>query len=138
METNFAVQRITEDNPTLSTFTVENFNDAKEFYNAVMNCDQKLSSKINEVIKIKNVFMTMAEVDSNNPDGEPAGKVKTVRTVIMTDTGECFMAHSEGIAKSLYNLFTIFGYPDCWEEPIAVRVKQIETNKGRYFKLEVV
>ena len=110
---------------------LNSFEDRKAFFNAVQNPTSKVSDYINKRITIQDVYMEKAEYTDDN------GVTQGVKTVIITPEGEGILANSMGIAKALYGIFDIFGMPSSWNEPMTVEVKQVETPKGRYFKLEV-
>ena len=127
----YGIQRISNDNESLCTMELNSFEDRKAFFNAVQNPTSKVSDYINKRITIQDVYMEKAEYTDDN------GVTQGVKTVIITPEGEGILANSMGIAKALYGIFDIFGMPSSWNEPMTVEVKQVETPKGRYFKLEV-
>lgn len=123
---------VSESNPVFCTMQVQSTADRKVLYNAVTNPTAKVSDFINKNIQIANVHLERAEF---NEDGVITDGVKTI---IITPDGQGIIAHSNGIAKSLRNIFDIFGMPNEWDEPLEVCVRQIETPNGRYFNLEVI
>lgn len=128
----YGVQRIDEVNQSICTMNVETKQEKVAFYNATQNPTSKVSEYINQEIVIKDVYMERAEYEDDH------GMVTNgVKTIIITPDGEGIMANSNGVAKSLYSIFDIFGMPAEWEEPLTVVVRQIEVPNGRYFKLEV-
>lgn len=127
----YGIQRISNDNESICTMELNSFEDRKAFFNAVQNPTSKVSDYINKRITIQDVYMEKAEYTDDN------GVTQGVKTVIITPEGEGILANSMGIAKALYGIFDIFGMPSSWNEPMTVEVKQVETPKGRYFKLEV-
>ena len=130
---NNAIVRIDKaENQSICTMKRDTFEQKKTFINAVQNPDSKVADYINNEITIKDVYMEKAFYE----DGED-GMTEGVKTILITPEGKGILANSIGIAKSIFALFDVFGMPDEWEEPITVIVRQIETNKGRYFKLEV-
>lgn len=140
----YAMQKISESNPMFTTMRVETKQEKARFYNVVQNPTHKMSEYINKEIKIADVYMErviLEREDEVELDGEKTKverSLPAVKTVIITPEGEGILAHSTGIAESLYSIFTIFGLPSEWDEPLTVRLLQIETPKGRYFKFEVV
>lgn len=127
----YGIQRISADNESICTMDRSTTEAKKMFFNAVQNPSSKVSDYINRTLTIKDVYMERAEYDSDN------GVTQGVKTVIITPDGEGILANSMGIAKALYGIFDIFGMPSEWDEPMTVMVKQIDTTKGRYFKLEI-
>lgn len=128
----YGVQRIDDVNKSMTTMECNTREEKKLFYNAVQNPTAKVSDFINKTLTIADVYMEQAEY--NDDQGTTTG----IKTVIITPEGQGILANSMGIAKALYGIFDIFGMPSEWDEPMTVEVKQVETPKGRYFKLEVV
>ena len=128
----YGVQRIDDVNKSMTTMDCNTREEKKLFYNAVQNPTAKVSDFINKTLTIADVYMEQAEY--NDDQGTTTG----IKTVIITPDGQGILANSMGIAKALYGIFDIFGMPSEWDEPMTVEVKQVETPKGRYFKLEVV
>lgn len=133
------LMRITDENPTYCSMVVSNKEQRKAFYNAVQNCDKKIGDFINKEITFTDVYMEKTEVMEKDNAGNPTGVIQdAVKIVLILKDGTGVVSTSKGILTSLYAMFRIFGTPDTWEEPMTVCVKQIETAKGRTFKLEVV
>ena len=133
------LMRITDANPTFCSMTVESKKEKIAFYNAVLNCDNKISDYINKRFSFNNVYLEKTEVMEKDKDGNPTGVINdAVKIVLIQPDGKGIVSTSKGILTSLYALFQIFGTPDQWDEPMEVEVKQIETAKGRTFKLEAV
>lgn len=133
------LMRITDENPTYCSMVVSNREQQKAFYNAVQNCDKKMSDYINKELTFTDVYMEKTEVMEKDAKGNPTGVIQdAVKIVLILEDGTGVVSTSKGILTSLYAMFRIFGTPDMWEEPMTVCVKQIETTKGRTFKLEVV
>lgn len=133
------LMRITDENPTYCSMVVSNREQQKAFYNAVQNCDKKMSDFINKELTFTDVYMEKTEVIEKDAKGNPTGVIQdAVKIVLILEDGTGVVSTSKGVLTSLYAMFRIFGTPDMWEEPMTVCVKQIETTKGRTFKLEVV
>lgn len=128
--------RINEANQEFCSIDMVNasFEEKKAAYNAINNAEKKISDFINMKLLIKDVYMEQVEL-TDEKTGETR---KAVRTVIITPEGEGVSCTSNGVAKSMYGLFQMFGTPDQWNgEIIEVIVRQIETAKGRTFKFEI-
>lgn len=131
--------RITDSNPTYCSMVIENRQQQKDFYNAVQNCDKKIGDFINKELTFRDVYMEKTEVMEKDAKGNPTGVIQdAVKIVLILEDGTGVVSTSKGILTSLYAMFRIFGTPDTWEEPMTCLVKQIETTKGRTFKLEVI
>lgn len=131
----FEIQRITDENPMYCSMAAETKEEQAIIYNAMQNPTHKLSEFINQRVTFSNVFMEQVEITDEEDDEVTR---KAVRTVLITPEGEGIVATSNGVARSMYNLFKIFGTPECWEDSMSVIVRQVETAKGRTFKLEVI
>ena len=131
--------RITDANPTFCSMTVESKQEKIAFYNAVQNCDKKISDYINKRFQFDNVYMEKTEVMEKDKNGNPTGVINdAVKIVLIQPDGTGIVSTSKGVLTSLYALVRIFGLPNEWDEPMTVEVKQVETSKGRTFKLEAV
>ena len=126
--------RINEETPSYCSMVAESRQEKAVLYNAVQNPDSKISDHINQKIQFVNVKMDQVEMT----DEETGETRKAIRTILITPDGKGILCTSNGIARSLYDMFTIFGKPDTWEgEVMECIVRQVETGKGRTFKLEV-
>lgn len=126
--------RINEETPSYCSMVAESRQEKAVLYNAVQNPDSKISDHINQKIQFVNVKMEQVEMT----DEETGDTRKAIRTILITPDGKGILCTSNGIARSLYDMFTIFGTPDTWEgEVMECIVRQVETGKGRTFKLEV-
>lgn len=131
-----AIMRISDNNPQFTTLIANSVRDKVTLYNAVQNPTEKVSDYINKRFQFVNVYMEKAQyVD------EEGVVTNGVKTILIAPDGHGILANSQGIANSLYQIFQIFGLPEEWDElggVMTCEVKQIETTKGRYFKLEVI
>lgn len=133
------LMRLTDENPTYCSMVVSSREQQKAFYNAVQNCDKKISDYINKELTFTDIYMEKTELMEKDDKGNPTGVIQdAVKIVLILEDGTGVVSTSKGVLASIYAMFRIFGTPDIWEEPMTVRVKQIETAKGRTFKLEVV
>lgn len=126
--------RINEETPAYCSMVAETRQEKAVLYNAVQNPDSKISDHINQKIQFINVKMEQVEMT----DEETGDTHKAIRTILITPDGKGILCTSNGIARSLYDMFSIFGTPDTWDgEVMECIVRQVETGKGRTFKLEV-
>lgn len=134
------IVRINEETPVYCSLVANTRAEKAVLYNAVENPSHKLSEFINKEIEFVNVHMEKIQLMEKDENGNETGVIHDcVKTVLITPSGEGIICNSNGIVRSLYSLFSIFGTPETWgDEPMKVIVKQIETPKGRTFKLEVV
>lgn len=126
--------RINDENKCYTSMRLATREDKKQFFNAVQNAKHKLSEFINQKIEFVNVYMQLTELKNDNDDTTHTA----VKTVLITPDGKGIYTTSNGVANSLYQMFSIFGTPDTWDgEIMTVYVRQIETKNGRTFILEV-
>lgn len=92
----------------------------KHVFNVVNKPDKVLRDYINKTINLKDVFAEQCEfVDKESGEVKPG-----VRIVLIDDEGVSYSTCSIGIFKGLSKLFSIYGTPDCWAEPIPITIEQ--------------
>lgn len=102
-------------------------------YNA-MQTSGRIEDHLNETLHVKNALAQAIEV-ANTETGEIN---HSTRVVLHAEEGD-FAAASDTLAHSLGNLFSIFGTPNQWSEPLTLRVVSKKSRRGyRYFDVEVV
>lgn len=95
-------------------------------YNAVNNAEDTLANHINEVITVVDVAAYPVQLVD-----EETGEIFTaLRTVLIDDKGKAYSAVSQGILNSLQRIFAIIGMPSWKDDPIKVKVKQVQTRNG--------
>ena len=90
----------------------------------------RLDEHLNEEITIKDVIMQNVQV-TDNQTGEVT---PAVRTILVTPEGKAYAATSTGIVNSLHQIFTLFGEPQTWREPLTVRVMQKHSRTNSMYK----
>lgn len=102
-------------------------------YSAMQTAD-KVDEHLNEPLHVINVLAQAIEV-ANQETGEINS---STRVVIHAEEGD-FSAASPTLAHSFGNLFAIFGTPDTWNQPLALRVVEKKSRRGyKFFDLELV
>lgn len=102
-------------------------------YNAMQTSD-KVDEHLNEPLHVTNVLAQSIEV-VNRETGEINS---STRVVIHAEEGD-FAAASPTLAHAFGNLFAIFGTPDTWTAPIALKVVERKSRRGyKFFDLELV
>lgn len=136
-DTAFAVKRVDVDgaamiadlsSATMSycSMNVVTNEDKVKAYNAMANCDEKLTNHVNETVDMRHVY-----VEAIRCTDEKTGEVVVCpRIVIIAADGKTYQAVSKGIFGSLRQIFQMFGAPETWEFALRVRVKQSRTRKG--------
>lgn len=103
------------------------------FYNAMQTSD-KVDEHLNEPLHVTNVLAQAIEV-ANQETGEINS---STRVVIHAEEGD-FAATSPTLAHAFGNLFAIFGTPDTWDHPLALKVVEKKSRRGyKFFDLELV
>lgn len=108
---------------------------AVAFYNATSNPVNKLKEHVNEVLSLVHVSVECVEVSR---DDVPDGKTIAPRIVLITEDGQSYACVSVGVYQSLKRLFTLFGTPDTWTEPVNIKPVLISTKKGQVLSLSLV
>ena len=102
-------------------------------YNAMQTAD-KVDEHLNEPLHVTNVLAQAIEV-ANQETGEINS---STRVVIHAEEGD-FAAASPTLAHAFGNLFAIFGTPDTWSAPLALKVVEKKSRRGyKFFDLELV
>lgn len=124
---------VAERNTMFCSFVAETPEDKKKLYNAMNSSENKIADHVGEVIAIKDIFCETVTIIKEDT-GE---KVVAPRIVLIDDKGATYNSTSFGIFNSLKKLMQVFGVPT-WNEPVKVKVKQINRNTNRILTLEVV
>lgn len=102
----------------------------RKLYNSLENADILLNDIVGTTIRVKDVYIEENPV-LNDETGEVVSKY---RTILFDEDGKTYATGAYGIYNSLVKIFTIFGLPNEWDEPIEFEVKKI-TTKDRKTKL---
>lgn len=102
-------------------------------YNAMQTSD-KIDDHLNEPLHVTNVLAQSIEV-VNQETGEVNA---STRVVVHAEEGD-FAAASPALAHAFGNLFAIFGTPDKWSSPLALKVVEKKSRRGyKFFDLELL
>lgn len=108
--------------------------DGKMALYSAMQTSGKVDEHLNEPLHVTNVLAQAIEV-ANQETGEIN---PSTRVVIHAEEGD-FAAASPTLAHSFGNLFAIFGTPDTWTAPLALKVVEKKSRRGyKFFDLELV
>ena len=114
-------------------FNTDTMDGKMALYNAMQTAD-KVDEHLNEPLHVTNVLAQAIEV-ANQETGEINS---STRVVIHAEEGD-FAAASPTLAHSFGNLFAIFGTPDTWNQPLALKVVEKKSRRGyKFFDLELV
>lgn len=102
-------------------------------YNAMQTSD-KIDDHLNEPLHVTNVLAQAIEVAN-----QETGEINTsTRVVVHAKEGD-FAAASPTLAHAFGNLFAIFGTPDTWSLPLALKVVEKKSRRGyKFFDLELL
>lgn len=102
-------------------------------YNAMQTSD-KIDDHLNEPLHVTNVLAQAIEVAN-----QETGEINTsTRVVVHAEEGD-FAAASPALAHAFGNLFAIFGTPDTWSSPLALKVVEKKSRRGyKFFDLELL
>lgn len=99
----------------------------KAVFNAINSPSKSLRDFINKTIKLKHVFAEQCEfVDQNTGETVPG-----VRVVLIDEKGESYSTCSTGVFNGLSKLFSFYGTPDIWSEPVPITIKQITKSANK-------
>lgn len=127
---NFAANGV---NAVSHFFDTTSLDGKMAMYNAMQTSD-KVDDHLNEPLHVTNVLAQAIEV-VNQENGELN---RSTRVVIHSEEGD-FAAASPTLAHAFGNLFAIFGTPNKWDKPIALKVVEKKSRRGyKFFDLELV
>lgn len=102
-------------------------------YNAMQTSD-RVDEHLNEPLHVTNVLAQAIEV-ANQETGEINS---SIRVVIHAEEGD-FAASSPTLAHAFGNLFSIFGTPDKWAAPLALKIVEKKSRRGyKFFDIELM
>lgn len=98
-----------------------------QLYNATNNTSKRVKDLVNTEIKLRNVYVEVV----NCTDSITGEVIKCPRIVLIDDENTGYVCVSVGIFSALKKLFTIFGEPSTWEEPVKIRFRQVSTSNNK-------
>jgi len=115
-----------------STFKGEDFKTRVAVYQALTDAEP-VADHVGETIQLANVVAQAVEV------ADETGAVnETVRVILVDDKGKSYAALSDGLFRSIRNIFGILGEPQQWGQPLPVKVLEEKSRKGfRFFTLKI-
>lgn len=114
-------------------FNTDTMDGKMALYNAMQTSD-KVDDHLNEPLHVTNVLAQAIEVAN-----QETGEINTsTRVVVHAEEGD-FAAASPTLAHAFGNLFAIFGTPDTWSSPLALKVVEKKSRRGyKFFDLELL
>lgn len=98
-----------------------------QLYNATNNTSKRVKDLVNTEINLRNVYVEVV----NCTDSITGEVIKCPRIVLIDDENTGYVCVSVGIFSALKKLFTIFGEPSTWEEPVRIRFRQVSTSNNK-------
>lgn len=128
-----AVNEVMETGVGYSSMNVQDHDQAVAFYNAVTNPTGKLKEHINEMLNLVHVSVEPIEVKREDGTTNIAPRI-----VLVTDTGESYSCVSVGVYGALKRIFSLFGTPDTWKNPLPIKPVLQATKKGQVLSIQLV
>lgn len=124
---------LTERQLSYCSMTPKTDEEKATLYNIMNNPDKRIKDCINEVIKVKNVFVEVVKCTN-----QETGEVSTApRIVLIDENGIGYQCVSLGIFSALKKLFAVYGEPTTWTKPIPIKIKQISKGVKNLLTLNV-
>lgn len=118
--------------------TIQHFIDTSTFegkvklYSALQNAE-KLSDHLNEPLHMVNAVAQSVQVT----DEQTGEMTSTARVIIVTDDDKAYSATSPTLLAGLNTMFGIFGTPNTWKKPIAIKVVERRSRRGyKFYSIE--
>lgn len=128
-----AANEVMETGIGYSSMNVQDHDQAVAFYNAVTNPTGKLKEHINETLNLVHVSIEPIEVKREDGTTNIAP-----RSVLVTDAGESYSCASVGVYAALKRIFSLFGTPDTWKNPLPIKPVLQATKKGQVLSIQLV
>ena len=127
------VADLTSAQTTYCSMQPKTFEDRAKLFKAMNNPDKRIGDCINMTIDVVDVY---AEVVSctNTETGEVT---QCPRIVLIDKDGVSYQAVSVGVFSALKKLFSVFGEPSAWAQPLPVAVKQVTRGERKMLTFDV-
>src|SRR5690606_1115300 len=115
-----------------STFSGDDFATKAKVFDAITN-PEPISDHLGETIQLANVVAQSVEV------ADDEGTLNEAARVILIDAdGQAYAGLSDGLLRSIQNLFGILGMPNTWPGPLPVKVTEEKSRKGfKFFTIKL-
>lgn len=128
-----AANEVMETGVGYSSMNVQDHDQAVAFYNAVTNPTGKLKEHINETLNLVHVSVELIEVKREDGSANIAPRI-----VLVTDAGESYSCVSVGVYSALKRIFSLFGTPDTWKNPLPIKPVLQAIKKGQVLSIQLV
>lgn len=125
-----------------SSLDVNDKKQAKQLVNALSGASEQTKTSVKEnanvTIGLKDVFIDVitkaVKDDSGNAvvDNDGYEQMETTpRIVMFDDKGKHYVTSSKNVLSTLSNIFTLYGEPNTWEEPLKITFSTTNVAGGR-------
>lgn len=128
-----AANEVMETGVSYSSMNVQDHDQAVAFYNAVTNPTGKLKEHINETLNLVHVSVEPIEVKRGDGTTNIAPRI-----VLVTDAGDSYSCVSVGVYAALKRIFSLFGTPDTWKNPLPIKPVLQAIKKGQVLSIQLV
>lgn len=122
-----------KDNNFLTSLNPENIEEKKKLFNCINSPDYKISDCVGETIKVTNYVAHSVIINSDRGEDTEA-----TRLVLIDEEGKTYATVSTGIIQALSKIFSIFGTPSEWDEPMSLKVVEKKSSKFKFITFEIV
>lgn len=113
---------------TYCSFTPKTTEEKKKLYNSMSKCDVVLNDVEGQEITVKDVLIS-EYIRKDKQTGEELEN-KGHRIVLFDEAGKSYITLSNYFFNSLAKLFSTFGTPDTWTEPLTIRIIKTQVKSG--------
>lgn len=125
-----------------SSLDVNDKKQAKQLVNALSGASEQTKTSVKEnanvTIGLKDVFIDVVtktkKDDSDNPvlDNDGYEQMETSpRIVMFDDKGKHYVTNSKNVLSTLSNIFTLYGEPSTWKEPLKITMSTTSVSGNR-------
>lgn len=115
------------ENKVFCSLVAKTEDEKKDLFNTLEKCDVLLNDCVGQEIAIKDVYCEQREIID-----EESGELKTkYRTILFDENGQTYATGSYGIYNVLKKIFSIYGLPQTWENPLKVKVTKKPIGNGK-------
>jgi hypothetical protein len=103
----------------------------KKIFSAITSAES-LAEHLDKTINLKHVIIQPVTTESEKGEIE-----NFLRTVLIDDNDVAYASGSAGIVLAIQSLFDVFGEPESWSEPVAIKVVEERGRRGyRYMTIK--
>jgi hypothetical protein len=120
-----------ENGTRYSSLTGTDLATKKKIFTAITSA-QSLADNLDKTIQLKHVIIQPVTTEDEKGNVE-----NFLRTILIDDNDVAFASGSAGIVLAIQSLFDVFGEPETWSEPVAIKVVEERGRRGyRYMTIK--